>query len=358
MTALKIKERDFTIAMICFLQGSTLFTIFFAPNLKWEAWIPALAGIVLTLPLIWVYSALATTFSGKSLCGINEIVFGKAAGKIISCMYIFYFIEITVLSTDNIGSFFSDYIMPETPKAVFFIMIIVVCSFAVRSGIENIMKMGFVLLAFVTVSVVVNILLLANKINLKNFLPVFSQEFIKYVQSVHTVVTMPFGEVVVFLMFTHITSGNIKRGYLLGFLIGALSILIIIIRDISVLGVAMSIVSVPSYEALRLIDISNILTRIEVLISFNMVIMSFMKISVLYCAIVEGIAEVAGTKDYKHQVWAMGVIIICFAVLGFESGYQEVEYGMSYHAFFATPFTIILPIATLITAKLRRLKTV
>ena len=86
--------------------------------------------------------------------------------------------------------------------------------------------------------------------------------------------------------------------------------------------------------------------------------MSFMKISVLYCAIVEGIAEVAGTKDYKHQVWAMGVIIICFAVLGFESGYQEVEYGMSYHAFFATPFTIILPIATLITAKLRRLKTV
>lgn len=357
MTALKIKERDFAVAIICFLQGSTLFTIFFAQNLKWEAWIPALAGIVLSLPLVWVYSALATNFNGQNLCGINEIVFGKAAGKIITCLYIFYFIEITIFSTDDIGSFFSDYIMPETPKAMFFIMIIIVCAFAVRSGIENIMKMGFLILAFVTLSVIVNILLLANKINLKNFLPVFSQEFIKYVQSVHTAITMPFGEVVVFLMFTHITDGNIKRGYLTGFLLGALSILIIIIRDISVLGVAMSIISVPSYEALRLIDISNILTRIEVLLSFNMVIMSFMKISVLYCAIVQALADVAGTKDYKHQAWAMGVILICFAVLGFESGYQEVEYGRAYHAFFATPFTVILPVATLITAKFRRLKT-
>ena len=354
---MKIKMRDFAIAIICFLQGSTLLTTFFSPDLKWEAWVGALAGLIISAGLVWVYASLAENFRDKNLSAINESVFGKAAGKIITCLYIFYFIEITVFNTDNIGSFFSDYIMPETPKAAIFIMIIAVCAFAVRTGIENIMRMGFVLIAIVTVSLVMNILMLINRIDLKNFLPLFSQEFWEYVQSAHTSITMPFGEVVVFLMFTNLVDGKLKRGYLAGFLIGAFSILVIIMRDIAVLGVAISAISVPSFEALRLIDIAKLLTRIEVLLSFNMLIMSFMKISVLYCAIVQGLADVAGTKNYKHQVFAMGVILICFSVLGFESGYQEIEYGKNYHAFFATPFTVILPLVTYGTAKLRGLKT-
>ena len=333
-------------------------TTFFAADLKWESWIAAVLGAVIASGLVWVYATLSEYHPKQSLCQINESVFGKAAGKIISCLYIFYFIVIAVFNTDNVGSFFSDYTMFETPKAVFFIMIIAVCAYAARTGIENIMHMGSVLLVFAASALFISILLLSNRIDAQNFLPVFSQDLAGYIHASHTAAVMPFGEVIVFMMFADLTGGSIKRGYLLGLLFGALYIIILILRDISVLGVTMSVISVPDYEALRLIDIGSVFTRIELLLSLTKLTMTFMKISVIYCAAVKGLAEIAGTKDIRSQVLSLGVIIVCFAVLGFESGFQELDYGKNYHAFFAAPFTVLLPLLTLAVSAVRRRKKV
>jgi drug/metabolite transporter (DMT)-like permease len=61
--------------------------------------------------------------------------------------------------------------------------------------------------------------------------------------------------------------GKIAKSLIGGLSIGAATMLVVIIRDIGVLGNLTGIFSLPAYTSLHLISIANILTRMEVLFS-------------------------------------------------------------------------------------------
>ena len=75
----------------CFIQSSTLLVGFVAATTSNESWIPVLAGIVLSLPVIWIYLRISKKYPGKSIIEIDDLAFGRIVGKLFSVVYIIFF---------------------------------------------------------------------------------------------------------------------------------------------------------------------------------------------------------------------------------------------------------------------------
>lgn len=344
-----IKSRDLAFAVALFIQGAMLLTSFVTDIIGWEAWFPALWAFLLTFLLFVMYSKISYMYPQKHLMEINREIFGKGAGDAVSWLYLFFFLNCACFNQYSIGAFFVGYIMPETPSLVFLIMFVFICSRAVRLGIENITKLSVFFFFLISLFILINFILLLSQMKIKNFMPLFDHNFWEYIRAAHAELMNPFGETVVFLMFADIIEGHaFGKSMSLGLLAGGIMLLLVIIRSIAILGVTVSISNVPSYEVLRFINIKNMLTRIETIYSFLLLIMAFFKVSVIYCAIVRGIAFLTGLKNEKNIINAVGALMVCYAEVSFTSGFDSLKWGTKYAAFFATPYVFIIPLMLLI----------
>lgn len=103
-----------------------------------------------------------------------------------------------LLNLMDLGNLTKLMILPETPNVVLTVMCLLVSAWAVRHGIKVVVRYS-ALFAFISYAILaVSVLLALSEANLQNFLPMFDQPVIKYIQGTHIITTIPFGETVVF----------------------------------------------------------------------------------------------------------------------------------------------------------------
>ncbi|MGM0881081.1 MAG: GerAB/ArcD/ProY family transporter [Bacillota bacterium] len=339
-----------------FVQGSSLLVAFAHGVTKHDTWLVILSGCAVIFPIIWAYVSLVQKFPGQNLVQIMDIVYGSFLGKLISVIYISFPFILTSYNLRIIGDFFPNYMYPETPMIVFLIMFASICAWAVRSGIEVIARISLI---FVVITVIVDLLtflLLFEEMEFTNFLPMFELSMMDFIQGTHIIAVIPFGELVAFLMVIPYINKTkqAKKSVLSGLLIGAATLLILTVRDIGALGVLTTVMADPSLEAVRLIDIGHIITRMEVLIAIVLLITVFIKVCVYYYATVLGFAELFRLRSYKPLVLPIGMISISLSVLSVESSADFYQRGANIFPIFASPF-LLLPVFTLMIAKIRGL---
>lgn len=341
----------------CFIQSSTLLVGFVTATTKQESWIPVLAGIVVSLPIIWIYLSISKKYPGKSIIEINDAVFGKIVGKVFSAIYIFFFLSLAALNSSIISNFLLDSVLPETPKLAILIFFISLCAYAVSKGIEPVARCSTLFVFIILAVVIVNGTLMIKDMKLDNFLPVFSLPFKKYVQGIQGEVFLPFCEIFVFFMlFPNLQKpSDIKKPLFGGFMIGAGTMIFIMLRDIAVLGPTISLVSIPAYESVRLINIANILTRMEVFYATTLIVLSFFKITILYYSSIKAISQLFGMQSYKPLIKIIGALIIIFTLINFKSANQHAYWGANPASFYSMFFELILPLITLITISVKGL---
>ena len=101
----QISGKQFMFTVAFFLQSSALLTSFLAGISKNEAWIPVVIGIVLCMPLIFLFRTLMVMFPDKNLLQVLDEVYGPVVGKIIGISYVWFFITLTAVNLIDIGDF-------------------------------------------------------------------------------------------------------------------------------------------------------------------------------------------------------------------------------------------------------------
>lgn len=353
----QISARQLMFSIACFVQGSSLVTSYVTTTAKQETWIIIIAGYIASLPILGMYAALAHAFPGKSIIEINISVFGNVFGRLFSLLYVFFFFSLACLNTRDVGEFMNGYIMPNTPIIVFFIMFIFICAWAVRCGTETMTRYSvlFVIVAFI-VTITTSILLIKDMKN-SNFLPIFSLPISKYIQGTHVVIEIPFCEVITFFMlFPDVKeTKKITKSLFGGVTIGAVTLLLSTLRNTAVLGPLIPILSSPTFETIRFIDIEHTLTRMELLYAAALIMLLFFKVTIVYFATVKGLAQIFNLHSYRVLVPTLGVLIIIFAFSIFDSAAEHAYWGTNVAAVYATLFEVILPIITLLTMAYKKL---
>lgn len=353
-----IPSQQLMFLIIGLLQASTLTAALISGISRQNTWIVLIVGFFISLLLLLVYLSISSKFPGKSLIEINSQIYGRYLGKMISIIYIYYFWFIISTHIRFISDFFSTYLFSETDISVFIIAVMLVSMYAVRKGIEVIGRTGLVLSIFSLIIAVLITILNIKDIHLSNFLPVLQIGLKEIIQGVNAMVAIPFGEVIVFLMFFPYVNDKerIKKSAIRGFTIGSIYFLIIILRNTAVLGNIVSFYVLPSYQVAKLIDIGEIVTRVEALIAMALLFNVFLKICIYYYAAVLSTAQLFKLSNYRPLVMPIGIISIVMSMSMFNSPVDEAYVAANIYPVFAIPIIIILPIISLIIASVRKLQ--
>lgn len=353
----KISGRRFLFTAICFTQASSLLAAFLVTVVYQDAWLVVLMGGLVCLPLMWIYRELMVMFPGKNLLHILEEVYGTVLGKVFGVAYLWFFFTLASLNISDLTALTKTTILEKTPSLVLSLTCVLVAAMAVRHGVGLVTRYStlFTFSAFAIMGI--SFLLVFNQLDIKNIFPMFDQPPMKYVQGVHIISTIPFGELVAMLMLNanmKITRKETTRYLFLSFLLGVLSVFIVLLRDVAALGNTIDMFTVPSLMVLRLFSLGVTLGRLEVLFAVVLVMLLFFKVMVLYYVAVIAAAQLLKVKEYRHLVLSMGVLMVLYGMTLYPSNIEHTEAGQQIVPFLWMPFEILLPLLTLVVAKAQR----
>lgn len=357
----KVHGLDFMFAVACYIQSSSLLSSFFASITRQESWLIVIFAFIISCPIIWFYSKLIERFPDKNLFSIMQKIYGKYLGKFICVLYLIFFILLATLNLGDLSQFVKSTILPKTPLIVISITFLLTSAWALfGGGIRQLVKYGFLMTMLCLFFVVASILLTLNVMDFDNFLPILDLNPKKYIQATNIVITIPICEVVIFLMTTN-QVGTGKHGYFPyifgGVAIGCLTILLVNMRDIAVLGNTISLFSTPSFETLRMVSVTQTLSRMEIVFAFILIFLLFFKITWLYYVSVLSAAHIFRFQDNRRLIFLTGALIVTAGFILYPNPIAHNESGQKIAPLVWPIFEIILPIVTLAIAKLRGITT-
>ena len=349
---------QYMLSVACFIQSSVLLSTFFAPITRQDSWLAVLFGMIVALPVLFVFASLMHSFPGKNLIEITKASLGRVGGTIVSLIFVWFFFTLSALNLRDLGQFIRQIMLVETPAIVVVSLCIGLSAYAIIKGLDVVTRYAPV---FALISIFVSmlaIILTQNMMNFSNFLPILSQEPIKYIQGTNIVLSIPFGELVVFLMAApQVSPGKKRKGFYLigGFLIGSATILSVVVRDTAVLGSVGALFSLPSFETLRLIHVTDALNRMEVLFAVVLIVLLFFKITFLYYSSVLALSQLLDLKSYHPVVLISGVFIVAYSNFVFPTAEIHTVYSRNVAPILWVVFEFLLPLFVLIVGRARGL---
>lgn len=326
-----------------------------AMNARHLVWLAVLGSMAEGTLYIYVYVFLSLRFPQKTFFEMHEIIFGSYLGKFVSFAYLLFFLMSTTLNLRAFANFY-DVIFPETPILVFLIMTILLCATAVKKGIEVLVRSAQLLVPITFLFAVLDSTLLIKDLNLKNLLPLTDVPLTGLLQASQAVTSFLFGETIVFVMIIpYLKKVQSARKSFIPIALSGLFLAVISARNTAVLGSIEAIVQYPSYQAVRLINIAEVLTRLEVIVALNFFFMGFLRITLFYYGFVLGTAQLLKLRTYHHLIYPFAPIIIAIAIINFENVFEELNFAVYYFPIYSFPFQVGLPLLTLLIAWIRGL---
>lgn len=342
--------------MHLFLIGSTIVTGG-ASKAKQDTWISILVAVAMALPIMFIYARLLKLFPGKDLFDIVNEVLGKFLGKIVSLIFIWYFLTLGASVIRRITEFIQITSMTDTPQFFIALFLGMVSIYMVKSGIEVLGRWSEFIIPIVIFAIVFTSLLLVPKMNFANIKPVLYSGFKPVFQGAFALFTLPFAETIILtVIFSSLERPNKSfKTYSFGLLITAIVMIIAAIRNILVLGVASTDIHYfISYYAVSVTDIGNFLQRIESTIATIVILSGIAKLSVCLLATGIGISKFFNINDYRPLTAPTCLLMIALSFIIFRNTVEMFEWTSEYYPLYSIPCQIILPLILWITAEKKK----
>lgn len=349
----KISTKQLKYSVSAFIIASSLLLAKISEYSENQSWIPIIIGFVISCLIISIYIRLAKNHPGLSLFEINEEVFGAPVGKCVSALYIFFFFSLTVFNTQELGYFVKMMVLPGTPLTVIYVIFLLLCSYAARKGASPMTRYAAVLTIGSILALIFNGVLIINKMHPENLLPVFTVPIKNYLLSAHYATMIPFCEILAILTLAGYVQkpSEIGKALMGGLVIGAAILLFIILRDIVVLGDY--IASIPTFLSVRLIDVGDFLTRLEIVYAVLLMSMMFFKVSILLFSTVSGVGKLFNIQQFKYFISIIGVLVIIGANSFFASSAEHSKWHDAM-ATYSSFFLFVIPVFTLIVSEIKK----
>ncbi len=320
-----------------------------------DSWLSLILGAVATIPILLVYARIIRLNPGKDIFEILEMLMGKVAGKAVVLLMSWYALHLAALVLRNFSEFIQVSAMPETPQLPIMIGMMLVTAYMARSGIEALGRWTLATIPIIMFVVLMTVLLSLNKMHFVHIQPVADHSFGQIASASFTLFTFPFAETVLLLG----VAGAIKkqdspyRLYVGACLLGALVLLVVLIRNIELLGAPMMGAEYfPSYIAARVIDVGDFLSRIEITIGMNFILAGIVKISLCFLTATKGVARLFGVDDYRRLVMPVGLLTVALCTIIYD-GTMEMFAFLPIYQYYALPFQVAIPLLVWILAELR-----
>jgi spore germination protein KB len=324
-------------------------------NVEQDAWFAIILSLIIIIPIIIIYTRIINLYPGKDLFDIIEIVFGKIFGKIITILFIWYFIHVGASVLRNFSEFIEITTMPETPQLPIMILLILIIAYIAKSGIEVLGKWSLITLSIIVFFLFFTFILSLGKADISNLFPILNHSAGAFASEAFTIFTFPFAECIILLGVGNSFKKEDKptKTFIYAILISVALYIIAEIRNLLIIGSSMIRSSYfPTYSTVRVINIGDFLTRVEGLITINFTLAGITKIALCAIAASRGIKKLLNLTNYRIAVFPVSLLILALAPIIYENAVHMIDF-LNVYRFYAIPFHIILPIIIWIIAEVK-----
>lgn len=314
---------------------------------KQNIWIAMSLGFLLSVPFMLCYSYIITHNQEKDFIKQLEKLFGKTVSKIILVLFLWYSLDLGALVFRNFSEFIQVVSFPETPQYYTILPMGFICIWAVRSGIQVIGRWS-VFTAPLLISIILLLLFLSiPSMQPDNMLPVLYEGWKPVIDNGLNVFSFPFAETVLFLFILPCLDKQKKSAaaYITGASIAFVLMALASVRNIMVIGrQTVQMIYFPSYAAVGIIDVANIIQRIEVLISTTLMFGGFLKISLCLYVSCKCLAGLINENDYKIFASPVCIIMMSMSMILYDNTMEMFSWAEEIYKYYAFPFQVILPL--------------
>ena len=359
----KIEYRQLMFSVVCFLQCVSIHMSVLLNNAAQSSWIVVVMSTITGIIGCLIISGLCEVYGRQNLYEILKSGMGKILGIIVSALYLCFFSWKFCDTLFEFASFTRIAILPKTPGWIIELLIILVCAMAAKKGAAVFSGMSFIFAISVLLFTVLSVFLLIPNFDLSNFLPIFPDETGVLAKGFYVSSAEPFGDIIAFTMLIPFVKGNGKnkkltKALVFGVIIGAVTLLLGILRDIATLGVFSKFFTFPSFECVRLIDIGEVFSRVELFYAILYTFLTFFKCTVLLFAISQLLKSITNKKNNDFIIIISTVLFFAIALGNkrvFNSIYMDLKYNVIISWIFAYGIPLLLLTAGAIKNKMKAL---
>ncbi|MCG8484228.1 MAG: spore germination protein, partial [Clostridia bacterium] len=168
----KISPLELHTSILVYMVATSVYNNYLHSTGKHNVWISAIISIFIGLFYVFIYISLSSIYPNKTIIKINDIIFGRYIGKLISVIYIFVF-SAMLLDTMVWSSFLlEESIAPDSSRIFAIILITVFSLIAIKNGIQPVIRYALVLVVLGYVVLGVTYVLLLKDMDFSNLLPI------------------------------------------------------------------------------------------------------------------------------------------------------------------------------------------
>ncbi|AJY75116.1 GerAB/ArcD/ProY family transporter [Paenibacillus beijingensis] len=346
--------------LFCLILLFELGTAIIAPiglDAHQDAWIAVLIGMLIGLPIYWMYVFLYNRYPGLLLTGYARTIFGPLFGWIAAFAYILFFIygaardlrdglELLMLSMDL------------TPMFLLGAMLMVIVVYALFTGVETFSRLGEIYTFFLVFAGLAAFffLLFSNVLNTERILPVLEKGLMPVFTAVYgQTVMFPFGEMICFTMILPYLNDP-KSGFKVGtsaILISGIIIALVVFLEIATLGIyTLERSTFPLLAMIQRIRVGEFIQRLDALAVTGLIINDFIKVTVFSYAALIGAADLF--KQPKNRlVIPISVMTLVLSLLIARNVEQHFQQGRIALKNIFPVFALVIPLLLVITELIR-----
>ncbi len=343
-----------TLMLVVFMIGNSIVSGG-STNLKQDSWIPIILGVLMAIPILLIYIRVIKLYPNQNIYDLFLELFGRVIGKIVTILFTWYCFHLGAIVLRNFTEFIQIVSKPETPQIVVALALMLTSAYLVKSGIRIIGRWSLIIFIIILFFVLGTLSLGIVSSKIEHLLPIFNHNFKDIMKASFATFSFPYAETVIFLSF----SDSLKKGdkiskvFLYSFSISVVMQLLIVFRNITLLGQEMFHISLfPSYVALRLIGVGKFLTRFEGFALINFLLLGVSKIGISLFAATKGVTSLFNLKKYKKIVIPLALLMVALSIIIYNNTLEMFEFAEIY-PFYAFPFQVIIPLALWIFAEVR-----
>ncbi|WP_209121596.1 GerAB/ArcD/ProY family transporter [Alkalihalobacillus sp. BA299] len=294
----------FVLIFIFEVGSTTLFAL--GIGAKQDAWIVILIAALVGLGLLWVYTEIPKYYPNQDFSEILNDVVGKKAAKLLLFLFGIYFFDVASHNFFEFGALIQMTALPQTPLIVILYIFIIVLIYLLHMGFEVLARTAELLLPYMLLFLI-SIFILAlfsGQFDFDALRPVLGNGIKPVIQELLKVrvLSFPFGEMVVFMMFWHYVKNQqtLRKTAFLAVCLSALLLIISLIEMIAILGPELAAQSeIPLLEVILAINIAEIITNLDSIAVFIMFIGGFYKTAIHFYAYTLAMTWLFNVKEMK-----------------------------------------------------------
>ncbi|WHY74891.1 endospore germination permease [Fictibacillus enclensis] len=321
-----------------------------------DMWISPIIGSVNGFITVFIVFQLHKLYPQESLIQLIERIIGRFMGKIIGFLYLFFFLHSGSIILREYSTFISVSFLQTTPPFVIIGGMVLVCSFAVRGGIEGLGRTANLFVPMVALLPLLIASLLLKDFEPQNMLPVIEHGFGPVLLGAAAPQAW-FGQTLFISMILPFLSDREKgmKWSLIMVIVITVNFTITNLLAVFLFNGTASGYAYPLFTAVRYITIATFFEHLESVTIAIWITGIFIKIAMVYYALVLGTAQWLNLKDYKPIVFPFGLLLTVFGCQWVAPNFETLnQFVVVIYPFYGTLLLTFIPLLLLVIAKIRQ----